>query len=322
MSYPKRLGLAAACSLAVHAALLLPLSWWPTQEVVSIAARPEPIVINLEPEPPAVPRRLIDTHTEADEPVEPTDLISDRDSKAQDTADVDGERPAPFSEKPAEFDDLGDVASPAPAAEAAVVPTTDAEAVTHEASAASKAAPAEQVAQDTEVMVTPEEVPRPAIEDPERGESTRPEAKPMQLAQAEPMTPSATAPPKVSEPARGRVDGGVNRVGLIGFEAVQDKLAPYLLEVRNRVEREWRAALALKYSGTSPTKAVLTCSIQPDGRLAKIEIIAPGDSASYAPLCKNAVERAAPFPPFPFEVPSMYRSRNLELTWTFSYLED
>ena len=101
---------------------------------------------------------------------------------------------------------------------------------------------------------------------------------------------------------------------------MEDEIAPYLKEVRARVERNWRAALQLRYSGTTPTKAVLECSIRPDGMLEHVRIVEGGDSPTYAPLCKEAIERAAPFPAFPFKVPEIYRERSLQIRWTFSFL--
>ena len=156
----------------------------------------------------------------------------------------------------------------------------------------------------------------------------RPGSEPLQVAQAE---------PPVLPPGRpqGRVDGGVHSKGFTGFEAMEDEIAPYLKEVRARVERNWRAALQLRYSGTTPTKAVLECSIRPDGMLLHVRIVeagvpTTGDSTSavspsgvsptYAPLCKEAIERAAPFPAFPFKIPEMYRERSLQIRWTFSFL--
>jgi hypothetical protein len=109
-------------------------------------------------------------------------------------------------------------------------------------------------------------------------------------------------------------------MGFLSFEAMESEFAPYLRDVRNRVERRWKALIQLRYSGSSTTKAVLDCAIDSKGRLVHVTVVEPGDSASYAGLCKEAIERAGPFPPFPFEVPAVYRNKNLEIRWTFSFL--
>jgi hypothetical protein len=62
------------------------------------------------------------------------------------------------------------------------------------------------------------------------------------------------------------------------------------------------------------------CAISPSGEVVSVTIVDPGESVSFAPLCKEAIEEAGPFPPFPFEVPEAYRNRNLEIRWTFSFL--
>jgi len=78
--------------------------------------------------------------------------------------------------------------------------------------------------------------------------------------------------------------------------------------------------LLTRYSGTSPTEVVIDCAIAPDGTLARVEIVGEPKDRVYAALCKDAVEKAGPFKPFPFTVPDMYRNRNLEIRWTFSFL--
>jgi hypothetical protein len=120
--------------------------------------------------------------------------------------------------------------------------------------------------------------------------------------------------------SKARPGGAAEGKGFIGFEALEHELGPYLKEVRDRVERNWRAALEMRFSGASRTQAVLDCAISPQGKLVRVKIVEPGDSPTFAVLCKQAIEKAAPFSPFPFDVPAIYRSQNLEIRWTFSYL--
>jgi hypothetical protein len=120
---------------------------------------------------------------------------------------------------------------------------------------------------------------------------------------------------------RGREDGGAEPGGFTNFEANQHELGAYMLIVRGHVEREWKTALMTRYGGVGPAKAVLDCSIRPDGTLEYVRIVDGGNSPGFATLCKAAVERAARrFPPFPFEVPQIYRSKNLEVRWQFTYM--
>jgi hypothetical protein len=89
--------------------------------------------------------------------------------------------------------------------------------------------------------------------------------------------------------------------------------------VRNTVERRWKS-LMINYSGARTTNAVIDCSIGPDGRLVRVEIVEAGDSATYAALCKRAIQDAGPFKPFPFRVPAIYSEETLDIRWTFSFL--
>src|SRR5690606_6323264 len=92
--------------------------------------------------------------------------------------------------------------------------------------------------------------------------------EPFELAQASPSSVTAEPrPPSLSPPNEGanvaRDDSGIVDRGAFSFEAHQHELGPYLLEVRRKVERRWRANMRLRYSGSGPADAVLECSISP-----------------------------------------------------------
>lgn len=146
-------------------------------------------------------------------------------------------------------------------------------------------------------------------------------------------SPSAPAVPEVlptpqqppvpidrQAPSQTPVEGEAQNYGFLGFEAMRHELAPYMKIVRAAVEKEWKIAIQMKYSGSEPTRAVLDCAISPDGKLVYANIVDPGKSVSHAVLCQKAIEKAGPFPPFPFDVPAMYRNENLQIRWTFSFL--
>ena len=239
----------------------------------------------------------MDTYIPAEEPVVETDLISDVASKAADPFDMDGAREAPFFKEPAEFDQLAKVELPD------VPPPPSVET---RQPAAEPPTPAEPLPELTALQ--PREVEAQVPQTPEQA--------PYQVAQATPPE----MPELPSGEPKGRVDGGVKGAGFIGFEAMQNEFAPYLKEVRSRVEKHWRMMLTVQYAGVTPTQAVVDCAIRPDGHLARASVAEAGDTVGYAAICKEAIERAAPFPPFPFDVPEMYRSKNLEIRWTFSFL--
>jgi len=266
-------------------------------------------VLELRPEPapaPALPtHQLVDVLLPADEPVGMTDLIAEKASKAADEVDDIPGAPdfnAPRVENVTDFDRI-DIRAPAP--EAAPAPRRVREPVQPPDLRREKVAAAE-----------PDQAASELLMQDERGEQREPAAKPG-------VQPTVAPPPPLLTPqaARGRVEGGVKRTGLMAFEAMESEIAPYLKTIRQRVERNWRTALHTRYSGTSPTRAVLDCAIAPGGHIIEVAIVETGDSATFAPLCKQAIENAGPFGPFPFEVPEVYRSKNLEIRWTFSFLE-
>jgi hypothetical protein len=322
MTYRQRLTLAAVCSVALHLAVLAPGGCRSKTQGFALS-RNEPIVLELQPEPapapaPAPPtHQLVDVLLPADEPAGATDLIAERASKAANDAAAEADRGAPRVENVTGFDRIA-IRAPAPAA--APAPRRVLEPVQ----------PPDLRREKVAAAATNNTAPEALTQD-ERGEQREPAAE--QGVQPEiapaPLMPRARAvrparlasAPLMPQESRGRVEGGVKRTGLMAFEAMESEIAPYLKAIRQRVERNWRTALHTRYSGTARTRAVLDCAIAPDGHIIEVAIVEPGDSATFAPLCKQAIENAGPFGPFPFEAPEIYRSKNLEIRWTFSFLE-
>lgn len=303
-SYRKRMTRCILAAAVVHAVCFALPSGCPRKDhgIGAATVTKEPLVLTFKE--PERPLRLIESGAPAEEPVDSaTDLISERNSKAQDLSDVKGTRPAPYVPNPAESDELR-MPNPSPEPPQPAQPTAPPE------QRAPKVEPEPPAASEPDLQAV-EDPPAPEPE-AEAGE-TMPER--VQLAKAD-----ATDPPAAEGQTRGRVDGGVKGKGFLSFEAMESEFAPYLREVRDRVERRWKALIQLRYSGSSTTRAVLDCAIDPNGHLVHVTVVEAGESASYAGLCKEAIERAGPFPPFPFEVPQMYRSKNLEIRWTFSFL--
>ena len=305
MDYRRRMTRCFAVALAIHLVVLaLPAGCPRTWDGTGAAVARQPLVLSMKQ--PEKPVRLIESGAPATEPVNPnTDLISERASKAQDMSDVVGERNAPFVPKAAESDELR---QPGPAPEPAAPP---------QAAKAPEEPSAEKPAEGPPPNTEKGDAPRAAAQAPAPAPAPEaPEGERVQIAKAEP----AQTPQPEQGQTRGRVEGGVKSKGFLSFEAMESDFAPYLREVRNRVERRWKSLIQLRYSGSSATKAVVDCAIDADGKLVSIAVVEPGESASYAGLCKEAIERAGPFPPFPFKVPEVYRNQNLEIRWTFSFL--
>jgi hypothetical protein len=322
--------------------LLIPPGGTPLVAPVTVAVFRLPPAPKPEPLPES--RTLADVIAPTNEPVGPTNQIAEENSKGQDQSDVLGSRLAPFFEKRAEFDHIGGTAPQAKPPEPPRPPerTPESSQAPEENAAASKRLPAaapkrEKVASNAPV---PRTAPRPdavletrAATDTAAGPNGTGQS-PIVLAQASqpnegmPLTDdkaardealSGTPGPELGETS-GQVDGGVIDEGFMACEALKSEVAPYLRQVRERVQQHWYAAMAFRYAGVSPTKAVVDCAINPDGKLVYARIVETGNSPTYAPLCKEAIDKSDPFPPFPFQVPDIYRTKNLEIRWTFSYL--
>jgi outer membrane biosynthesis protein TonB len=321
--YRRRLQVAAATSLLLHILVIFALIVNPGachDNSLGMAAKPEPVVLTLQPRDPE-PKHLIDTLTSTQEIVAPTDLIAETDSKAQDMVDSEGDRHRPHMEEIADFDHLGGLA-------AVVPPVTPVDPMAPSEPSPDKTDPPVEAKATVEPeakpqpapMTEPEPVTKNAETEPETqdppSETEAAEAAPMQMARAEiPPLPSMNE----GRP-RARRPGGVETEGIANFEANQHELAPYLKQIRDRVEREWRAALQMRYTGTTPTRAVIECAINPNGELVDVRIVEPGNSVSYGPICKDAILRAGPFGKFPFEVPDIYKNENLQIRWSFSFM--
>lgn len=334
--YRRRLTASGIAALLIHSGALLLIGLIglvDRDEPMDLASLQEPMTISFEPEDR--PRQIIETSESTDEDVDPdTDLISDRDTQASDPFDVEGERTVPFFEDPSDFDDPG--GAPAPPMIEPPVPDPESR---PEPDPMVEQEPSEESVGDSESAAEPDPAPVPDAEEtqpeiratpdaPDEAESELPEVpeerttpERREVAQLEPQdTPLPTLPEADRpQPPRGRVDGGVRGQGLLGFEAKHDELAPYLLHIRRKVEARWHTAIEMQYSGTMATKAVMDCVISADGSLVSVSIVDPGDSPTYAAICREAIEKAAPFDPFPIDVPDIYRNRNIEIRWTFSF---
>ena len=307
-------------AVLLHASfLLLPMGYRNDGTLfVPPAPGQQPIVIALQPQD--APKKLIAPGAPTDEPVEPsTDLISERASKAQDMSPGDAGGITPDAGAVGEIDDIVSTRAPKPAAPvvAAPVPPSPSESVVPEPKTDSKDSP--RPAADS----TPDAAPSPKpLERVERAEASIPEAEDapsdavIQLAKAEP--PQAAQ--HVMSKTQSHVDGGVKSLGFLSFEAQQSDFAPYLRVVRERVEKRWKAIMHVGYSGVSTAQAVVDCAITPDGTLDRVSIVESGTSATFAGLCKQAIEQAGPFGPFPFQIPEVYQNQNIEIRWTFSFL--
>jgi outer membrane biosynthesis protein TonB len=327
---------AALCSGVLHLLVIAALAYGPHGGPSALASSGEPLVVQLRPQSQERTReenrRLVAPGAPTTDPIPSTDAISTERSKASDMSGSDGEGHAPAVDKVDEFDAPGGGAphTVAPQPEAKPVEAKKPEAPAKEAAeekARTKAPNRPEPSKTPAGVSVSESGAKPSPREPKDDAKEKPKTPPqedMKIAKAEPpvapLAPPSLAPAVEPGPSHGRVQGGVKNKGFLGFEAERSEMAPYLREIQQRVEKRWRATLQLKYSGVSQTQAVVDCEIGPDGKLVSVQIVDPGNSVSYAPLCKESIEKAGPFSPFPFTVPDAYRSKNLEIRWTFNFM--
>ena len=344
MSYHARIQLAAIASMAFHVAFVVAFGTFPGKAALDVFTDDDPFVMNLQAPEERATRRLVETGAPTAEPPADTDLISAENTQAQSPEDVAGDtsqagikeesdfdrlaklppaepvestpppRPEPVEEKP-----LTPESSEAPASEPQTeaveespteLPVSDSILVA-EGSEPDTQDEAEAVAEKEPVEVPPEEE---HVSDPEPPVEKLPER--FDVAKAPPVPPSTDDFPQESQSRKSK---GASAKGPLSFAANEHELARYMDHVQSRVELVWRSVLRFRYTGTNQASAVLECSIRPSGRIASVKIANAGESAIYAALCKEAIEKAGPFRPFPFEVPEMYRSENLQVSWTFTF---
>ncbi len=305
MEHMPRTAFFSLCSLLVNAIALTLLAHSLAHTRTPEAKRP-PIVLNLAPE---APRQLVETSKAAEKPPEQTNAISDKNAAAADEEPTDGDKQSPL---PDVVDENLQMAS-APAHERQPAPPPPASPMQPPAAPPQLALPEDPIDQRLNDLLG-ETVPGQdqAREEPER------------LARAQDPT-QAQEPASAESAPRQRLhapERNVKRIGQTNFTAIEDEIAPYLLKIQRRVRQRWYAALLTRYSGTQPTLATITCAIAPSGELVWTKIQGRTDERVYAGLCKRAIEEAAPFGPFPFVVPDIYRDKNLEIRWTFNFLKE
>ncbi len=308
--------IAVLVSVALHAGVVA--AYWYTNPEPGplMAEHDEPLVLNLMPEAPAkesTARQFIDAANPTEPPEQMTPRIAEVDQRASDMNDTDGNDTTPSVDLSRVEQAGRSIQAPPPTPQ--VPPTPE-------------APPAEETAEMAEEEEPGDEPLRVSANTPRPMDKVM-EALAQPPLQPTPPRPATEAPPEAPRPSAdvereartvAPVQGEATNLGFLGFEAIQDDLAPYMRIVRNAVEKRWKIAVQMKYNGTDPVDAVLECAIAPNGEIASVQIADPGSSLRFAILCKEAIEKAGPFPPFPFEVPAMYRNEQLRIRWTFSFL--
>ena len=104
-------------------------------------------------------------------------------------------------------------------------------------------------------------------------------------------------------------------IGGISFNTYAWDFAPYLLELKRRIERNIYPPPAFTYLGFGG-KNVIRFRIALDGSLDNLQVLEYEGEKALVRTSQKAVEMSAPFRPLPEDFPEKY----LEVTATFSYI--
>lgn len=344
--YTRAFAIALALSLLVHLLLGMGLAhalYTHSRETLGMGPAPEPLIINLQPDRKPE-QRLIDTPVPVEAPPAVTDLIGEANSRAADMNPAEQGEHGPKADATGEIEQLG-AAPPIPPAPAPAPPTGEKqqerepetkEADTPEAQESpvqDPAVSAPAISEGKTAALQPRPMTRSRVRETPETQAQADPAKdvqlepispdeagmlvPFEMAKANPAAPMLDATPRKTT---GSTEDSAIGQGFTSFDAIRDEIAPYLKNIKTRVERQWRQGITMHYSGTQVTEAVVDCAIDAQGKVVSVKVVGTPDDRLFAAICEQAIERAGPFGTFTFQVPDMYRNKNLEIRWTFSFL--
>jgi hypothetical protein len=341
MNYRNRITIALVLSLALNG-LLVALPWPRTASTIE-AARP-PLIFTVSPPEPESPRprpipRVVET-IPSEPPDTETALLSDADSVVRGESGQDEDAPSPLLDQ---LDAALSLPRPAiappvePAPPATPAPPTEARPPSPPAAEPAPKLPLPPAPDEMRAPQNPaEDAPReessiqvaraaalPAPPAPDAAEEAplsrhAPSVPPSDRA-ARPPAP-LPAEPQVPEAGRSDLAGVTIEGGYASFSALRDEVAAYILYLKPLIRQEWLTLLLTRYSGVSPTEAMVRVGITPSGEIALLEIVGAPSDRIFATLCKESIRKAGPFRPFPFKVPPEFQDENLLIRWNFRFL--
>ncbi len=143
---------------------------------------------------------------------------------------------------------------------------------------------------------------------------------------------AASPPSEASEqgvPGRDRIttremtrsaSNGAALFGMTSFEATGSGMGEYMKNLKERIWLAWFPYIAFKYPTDFKTAdAVLSITLDSQGRVALVSIVESEGSAVFASFCLKAVQEASPFGPLPPEILALVGKDELEIKFGFHY---
>ncbi len=107
-------------------------------------------------------------------------------------------------------------------------------------------------------------------------------------------------------------------MGGLSFNTYNWNFAPYMLELKRRIQRNIFPPQAFTQFGLISGETLIRFRIYPDGRLVALKVLGYNGHKSLMQTSYDAVRISAPFPKLPIDFPEEY----LEVTGKFMYITD
>lgn len=108
----------------------------------------------------------------------------------------------------------------------------------------------------------------------------------------------------------------------LAFEARSHIVAPYVKDVKNRIQKYWLGYLLFKYPDVflRPSKAVVWFKILKDGSIKGPKVVRYEGDEMFKDICLASVENVAPFPDIPEDIwNEVEEDGGIEIVFTFRY---
>lgn len=106
-----------------------------------------------------------------------------------------------------------------------------------------------------------------------------------------------------------------NEIGGLTFNTYEWNFAPYMLEMKRKVERNVFPPPAFTHMGLISGETILRFKVMPNGEVTDLEVLRYNGHKSLMETSVQAITNSSPFKPLPADFPENY----LEVTASFSY---
>jgi periplasmic protein TonB len=133
-----------------------------------------------------------------------------------------------------------------------------------------------------------------------------------------PPSASVINPQRVVPAAKSKLEGGVPRQGALAFNSAESPFASYDKKVIGKIGAYWQFQVRDKFYGESVGEVEIAFKLLADGKITDLQVVRNSANSVLAGWCIRAIERSAPFDPFPETMRTM-AGNSREGTITFAY---